>query len=198
MTFNPKGDLLILIGSNNLDQPDDYSTIGSLYDTQTWTKLDNLYSFSTMVNFRFSRDGRRLAVVGYGFDSIWGMPDAQLISGFEVVKQFQTALYNGDYATAASLFEVDERDTEFLTEMGVDPKDLAGSLETLCTKQTIFCHPVQELVLMGYDWDDMVYMVRLKGPDGKTFTSPKGAQIIFLYLTPGLDGQPRIFYLPQD
>lgn len=198
ITFNPKGDLLIIIGSNNLDQPDDYSTIGTLYDTQTWAKLDNLYTFTTDGEIRFSRDGRHMAVVGYGFDSIWGMPDAQLISGFEVVKQFQSALANGDYTTAASLFVLDERDTEYLAEMGLNPKDLAGSLETLCTNQTIFCHPVKELVLMGYDWDDMVYMVRLEGPDGETFTTPKGAQIIFLYLTPGKDGQPRIFYLPVD
>jgi len=52
--------------------------------------------------------------------------------------------------------------------------------------------------LMGYDWDDMVYMVRLEDSDGETFTSPKGAQIIYLYLTPGADGHPLVFYLPQD
>jgi hypothetical protein len=182
----------------NLDGPDDYSIIGSLYETQTWSKLDNLYSFTSDGEVRFSRDGTRMLIGGYEFDSIWGMPDAKLLSGFEVVKQFQTALQTGDYATAASLFEVDERETEYLLEMGIDSKDLAGSLETLCADQAIFCHPVKELVLMGYDWDDMVIMVRLEGSDGETFTSPKGAQIIFIYLILNEDGQPRIILPPQD
>ncbi|MHC1782371.1 MAG: WD40 repeat domain-containing protein [Anaerolineaceae bacterium] len=198
ITFNPKGDLLIIIGSNNLENPDDYSIIGSLYETKTWTKFDDLYTISNDGEVLFSRDGRQMAVVGYGFDSIWGMPDAQLMAGFEVVKRFQTALSNGDYSTAASLCEVDERDVEFLAELGMNPDDVSGSLETLCAAQTIFCHPVKELVLMGYDWDDLAFLVRLEGPDGETFTSPKGAQIIFLYLTIGKDGQPRIFYLPMD
>ena len=89
MTFNPKGDLLILIGLGNLDGPDDYSIIGSLYETQTWSKLDNLYSFTSDGEVRFSRDGSHMTIGGYEFDSIWGMPDAQLISGFDVVKRFQ-------------------------------------------------------------------------------------------------------------
>jgi WD40 repeat protein len=198
MAFNPKGDLLILVGFNNLDQPDDYYTIGSLYETNTWTKFDSLYSLSGDGEVRFSKDGSRLGVFGYGLDSILGKPDAQLLSGLEVVKQFQTALHDGDFATAASLFKVDERDTEYLKEIGLDPADLPGSLKNLCSNQTIFCHPVQELVLMGYDWEDMGYMVRLQGPDGATFTSPKGAQIIFLYLTLGADGKPLVYYLPQD
>ena len=84
-----------------------------------------------------------MLIGGYEFDSIWGMPDAKLLSGFDVVKQFQTALHDGDYAKAASLYVVDERETEFLLEMGIDPKNLAGSFETLCADQAIFCHPVK-------------------------------------------------------
>ena len=53
ITFNPRGDLLILIGLGNLDGPDDYSIIGSLYETQTWSKLDNLYSFTSDGEVRF-------------------------------------------------------------------------------------------------------------------------------------------------
>jgi len=198
LAFNPKGDLLILIGPNDLRQPDDYSAIGSVYETQSWTKLDSLYSFSSDGEVRFSHDGKSFGILGYGFNSIWGMPDAQLKSGLEVLKRFQSALADGDFTTAASLFEVDMRDAEYLQEMGVNPDDLAGSLKNLCEDQTIFCHPVKELVLMGYDWDDMVYMVRLQGADGGTFVSPKGAGIIFIYLVSGAKGQPRVSSLPQD
>ncbi len=35
---------------------------------------------------------------------------------------------------------------------------------------------------MGHDWDDMVYLVQLEGTDGKVFTSPNGAQIIYCML----------------
>jgi hypothetical protein len=196
--FNPAGDLLIIAGMGNLDHVDGYSTIGTLYETKTWERLDYLYSFSGDGRIAFNLDGSRMAVFSFGSQTIWDLPDKQLLAGLDVVKQFQAALHTGDYAAAAALFMVDDREVDYLAEMGVDSKDLAGSFERLCTSNAIFCQPVKELVLMGYDWDDMVYMVNLTALDGEIFISPLGAQVINIYLSSGPDGQPRVIYPAQD
>lgn len=194
LQFNPAGDLLVIAGYGNLDQKDDYSTIGVLFETKTWSLLDTLSSFSSEGMFRFNRDGSRMLVFGSYANTVWELPDAQLTAGFEVVQQFQDALAAGEYETAASLFEVTEVEADYLLELGIDPADLAGSFSTLCEAGTIFCHPVKELVMMGYDWDTMTYMVRLEDASGGVFTSPEGATIIYLYLLQGADGQPRLIY----
>jgi hypothetical protein len=194
LQFNPSGDLLIVGGYGYLDHEDEYSLIGGLYETQTWSRVDTLHSFSSEGIFRFNRDGSRMVVFGSYANTIWELPDAQLLAGYEVVKQFQQALATGDYDTAASLFEVIERDEEYFVEMGFDLDDLAGSLERFCEDKTIYCHQLKELVLMGYEWDTLVYMVRLEGSSGEVFTAPNGATIIHLYLEERDDGQLRVIY----
>lgn len=194
LQFNQAGDLLIVAGPGNLESPDDYSTIGMLYDTQTWSYVDTLQSFSSEGTFRFNRDGSRMVVFGSYANTVWELPDEQLTAGFEVVQHFQQALASGDYDTAASLFEVTEGEAEYLLEMGIDPNDLAGSFSQLCADEIIFCHPVKELVMMGYDYDTMTYLVRLEDPSGNVFTSPEGATIVYIYLEEGADGKPRVIY----
>lgn len=196
--FNPTSDLLIITGPGNLDTRDSYSSIGTIYETQGWTLVENFYSFSSPGQVEFSSDGSRMAMFDGALTSIWMVQDAQLLAGFETVQLFQKALATGDYAAAAQLFMVDEREADYLLEMGVDLNDLAGSFERLCSSQTIFCYPVQEMVMMGYSFDYLTYLVRLTDPDGQAFTTPEGAQIIYFYLMPGEDGKPRLIYLPQD
>jgi WD40 repeat protein len=198
LQFNQAGDLLIVAGPGNLESPDDYSTIGMLYDTQTWSYVDTLRSFTSEGKFAFNRDGSRMVVFGSYANTVWELPDDQLLAGFEVVQEFQQALASGDYDTAASLFQVMEGEEEYLVEMGIDPNDLAGSFSTLCADGIIFCHQVKELVMMGYDYDTMTYLVRLEDPSGNVFTSPEGATIVYIYLDEGADGQPRVIYPAQD
>lgn len=198
LQFNPAGDLLLISGMGNLDTQDSYSNLGTLYETQTWTQVDVLYSFTDDGRIEFNQDGSRMAVFGsYGL-AIWGLPDEKLKEGFEVVKQFQDALSSGDYATAASLFEVRAGEEDFLTKLGLDQTDLPASFDRLCNNREIFCLPVHDLVMMGKDWDAMVYLVRLEDSNGEVFTSPKGAHIIYFYLYLNADGQPRVSYPPVD
>ncbi len=192
--LNPAGDLLMISGYPDLSDQDDYSIFGAIYETQTWSQLDNFYTYSAEGKFTFNSDGSRMLVFAAFGKTLWEMPNAQLIAGFEVVQQFQGALAAGDYDTAASLFEVIEGDEAYLLELGIDPDDLAGSFSALCEAGTIFCHPVKELVMMGYDWETMTYMVRLEDPSGDVFVSPEGATITYLYLLEGVDGQPRLIY----
>jgi hypothetical protein len=107
-------------------------------------------------------------------------------------------LSTGDFDSAALLFDATSGAMDYLADQGFDANDVTGSLEGLCAAQLIFCSPVKELVLMGYDWEDMVYMVRLEGPSGEGFTSPKGATIIYMYLLVGVDGQPRLIFPAMD
>jgi hypothetical protein len=51
---------------------------------------------------------------------------------------------------------------------------------------------------MGRDWDTLIYLVHLETPEGEYYTSPKGAQIIYLYANTSKDGQQELIYLPQD
>jgi DNA-binding beta-propeller fold protein YncE len=194
LQFNQAGDLLLVAGPGILENPDDYSTIGMLYETQTWSYLDTLRSFTSEGKFGFNRDGSRMVILGSYANTVWELPDAQLVAGYEVVQQFQGALAAGDYDAAASLFEVTEGEEEYLLDMGIDPNDLAGSFSTLCEAGAIFCHPLQELVLMGYDYDTMTYLVRLEDTSGNVFTSPEGATIVYIYLEEGADGKPRVIY----
>ena len=192
--FNPAGDLLIISGSGNLDQRDDYSLIGAIYETQSWSQVETLYSYAGAGIFRFNRDGSRMAVLGWYANTIWELPDAQLLAGFEVVQQFQDALAAGDYDTAASLFDASLGAADYLADVGFDANDVAGSFSLLCADEIIFCHPVKELVLMGYDYETMTYLVRLEDPSGDVFTSPEGATIMYIYLDDGSGGQHRVIY----
>ena len=124
-------------------------TLVAVYETQTWTLFDILYTFTGDGSIEFNRDGSRMAVFGFMGPAIWGLPDDKLKEGFEVVKQFQAALSSGDYDTAASLFEVEDGEEEYLAELGLDLADLPASFERLCNNQEIFCHPVHDLVMMG-------------------------------------------------
>jgi hypothetical protein len=196
--FNPAGDLLLIAGYGNPDQKDDYSLISVLYETQSWSRVDSLYSFFSDGMFRFNQDGSRMVVFGSYAYTVWELPDAQLLAGFEVVQQFQGALAAGDYDTAASLFDASFGAADYLADVGFDANDVAGSLSLLCADGIIFCHPVKELVLMGYDYETMTYLVRLEDPSGDVFTTPEGATIIYLYLATGVDGQPRVIYPAQE
>jgi hypothetical protein len=196
--FNPTGDMLMIAGMGNLDTQDSYSNLGTLYETQTWRKVDTLYSFLGYGDIEFNDDGSRMAVFGFMGPEIWGPPDDKLKEGFEVVKQFQAALSSGDYTLAASLFEVNAGEEETLTNMGFDLTDLPASFERLCNNREIFCLPVYDLVMMGNDFEAMIYLVRLEDSNGEVFTSPKGANNINFYLYPDADGQPRVSYPPVD
>lgn len=196
--FSPKSDLLIVTGSSHLDTEDDYSLIAEVYATQDWTKLDNLHSFGDSGTVRFNRDGSQMTILNGYSAEIWGVPDATLVVGQEKIKQFQQALARGDYNLAASLFTVDEGQKGTLVEMGVDLNDLPGSFAKLCEAKTLLCYPVKDLVMMGRDWDTLIYLVHLETPEGEYYTSPKGAQIIYLYANTGKDDQPELIYLPQD
>ncbi len=198
IAFNPAGDLLVMTGLANLETPDDYSVIGLVYETSSWAQVSKLYSFIGYGPIQFAENGSRMAIFSEGLSTIWEPPDEELNAGYEVVKQFQAALAGGDYAAAAALFQVDLSDTEYLAEIGVDPADLPGSFETLCTQQTIFCYPVKELVLMGKDWYDMAYLVRLEQSSGEVFTSPQGAQVIYLYVIQNSEGEYKVYFLPMD
>jgi hypothetical protein len=46
-------------------------------------------------------------------------------------------LLKNEEAAAAALFMVDELEVDYLSEIGVDVNDLAGSFERLCESQTI-------------------------------------------------------------
>ena len=182
----------------NLETQDSYSNLGAVYETQTWTLLDTLYTFSGDGSVEFNRDGSRMAVFGFMGPAMWGLPDDNLKEGFEVVKQFQEALGSEDFDTAASLFEARAGEEEYLAELGLDLADLPASFERLCNSQVIFCHPVHDLVMMGNSWDTMVYLVRLEDSNGEVFTSPKGAHIIYFYLYSNAEGEPRVSYPPKD
>jgi hypothetical protein len=198
ISFNPQGDLLVVTGMGDLEKPDDYDAIGAVYETKTWTKLTNLYSIMGDGNLEFTADGSRMAVFSDGLSTVWEAPDEKLSAGFEIVKQFQSALAEGDYNKAASYFEVDENELDYLVEVGLDPTDVAGSFKDLCDQQIIFCYPVKELVMMGRDWYDQAYLVRLENTLGETFTSPAGAQIIHLYTRINDEGDLKIIFLPMD
>ena len=192
--FNPAGDLLIVTGAANLDERDGYSTIGEVYETSTWTKLDNLVSYFDSGSVKFNLDGTRMFIDGYGFGSIWGMPDANLLAAAEAASQFQAALASGDYDTAASLFMATETEAEYLAEEGIDVDDLAGSFANLCVTDAIFCHPVSEIMMTGYDYDDLTVLMRLQALDGNTYAGPQGGTLFTLYLRLDKAGQPRVVY----
>jgi len=196
--FNPAGDLLVVAGMGDLATQDSYSSVAVIYETRSWELVDTLYSFTSDGNVEFNQDGTRMAMLGNYGHAIWGLPDENLQAGYDVIKQFQSALSSGDYLTAAALFEVNPGEEDYLTKLGIDLKNLPASFERLCKSNEIFCLPVNDLVAMGYDWNAMIYLVRLKDPDGGVFTSPKGAHLIFFYLYPGADGQPRVSYPPMD
>jgi hypothetical protein len=195
LTFSPESDLLIISGiSNQLASEDDYMTIANLYEIKSWTRVDNLYSFFLEGKVQFSADGTKMAIFQSGLTSIWGEPDDKLLAGFELLNNFQLALSQAKYAEVASMFALDEYNTEYLVDLGLDANDIPGSLERLCDSQAFMCYPVKELVMMGYDWDSLVYLVRIEDPSGGYVLGPQGGQIFQVTLGLDKDGQPVIIW----
>lgn len=196
--FNPKSDLLIITGLGNSATADDNAMIGTVIDTETWKPLGELYSFAGYGPLAFNRAGTLMMVFDSALPSLWELPDDTLLAGLEVVRQFQQALATGDFATAASLFDSTVYGAEYFASIGLYVDNLAGSFEQLCASGDIFCQPFRELVMMGHDWYDMVYMVRLEGGAGKAFTSPNGDQIIYLYVQADAAGTLRVTFPAMD
>ena len=198
IAFSPDSDILLVSGIRQLEEKDDYSKIAKLYKTEDWSFLDDLYSFFLEGKISFSQNGEKMAIVQSGLVSIWGEPDASLLAGAEILKKFQLALSQGNYDKAAALFMVDKYLADSLSALGLDLNDLQGSLEKLCVSQTIYCFPVKDIVMMGHDWEDSIYLVRLESPSGDTFTSPNGAQVIHLYVKSDESGNLKIINLPIE
>lgn len=198
IAFSPDSDILLVNGIRDVEGKDDYSKIAKLYKTEDWSFLDDLYSFFLEGKVSFSQNGEKMAIVQSGLISIWGEPDASLLVGADIVKKFQLALSQGNYDKAAALFMVDESSADSLKALGLDLNDLQGSLEQLCASQTIYCYPVKEIVMMGHDWEDSIYLVRLESPSGDTFASPNGSKVIYLYLKSDENGNQKIINLPID
>lgn len=198
LQFNPRGDLLIVTGIGNLDTVDGYSRLGILVETQTWQKLDELYSFAGYGPLEFSLDGSRMMVFDSALTSLWELPERDLLDGLEVVRAFQKALSIGDFATAASLFDPTVYGAEYFAGIDIEVDDLAGSFEQLCASGEIFCQPIKELVMMGHDWYDMVYLVTLEGEGGEAFTSPDGARIVYLTLEADAAGDLHVTFPAMD
>jgi WD40 repeat protein len=193
LAFSPKSDMLIISGiSNQLETEDDYMKIADLYETSSWTRLDNLYSFFLEGRVKFSADGTKMAIFQSGLVSIWGEPDQKLLAGFDVLKNFQLALSQGKYEEAASMFALDEYNTEFLVGIGLDVNDIPGFFERMCAAQSLVCYPVKDLVMMGYDWDSLQYLVRIEDPSGGYLIGPKGGQIFQVTLGSDQNGNPVI------
>lgn len=194
--FNPAGDLLVIAGPGKIDTPDQYARIGTLYETNQWSLLEHLYSFIDWGRIEFSQDGKRMAVMGEFSKAIYEHANPELIEGYETLHEFQNALHSGDFARAAALFEYDLRDEEFWKELGLQPDDVAGSFERMCAGEVIYCYPVRELVTMGYDWEALVYLVRLDN-NGTPVTGENGSQLFTFYLGNSSD-ELKLVFLPYD
>jgi WD40 repeat protein len=194
--FNPAGDLLVIAGPGRFDSPDAYSRIGTLYETDQWSPLTQLYSFLEWGKIEFSQDGKRMAVMGIITKAIYEETSPELLAGYEILQQFQNALHSGDYARAAALFYFDERDADYNNKLGLFSNDPAGSFERLCTEEKIYCYPIAELLAMGYEWESLIYMVRLNN-DGTPVTTDTGSQLFHFYLTNTPEGL-KINYLPYE
>jgi hypothetical protein len=198
ITFSPKSDLLFVIGAHIMKDDQDYTSIGEIYETQNWTKLEDFHSFEDLGKVQFSKDGSVMTIVNDFAIQLWGKPDDMLKAGIEKEKRFQQALADGDYDLAASLFTVDDNQKGYLTNLGVDLNDLPDSFAKLCQAKTILCYPIKDIVMMGNNWNYMQYIVRLQKPDGEIYTSTDGVKTIFLYARPGENGEPALNYLPRD
>jgi hypothetical protein len=194
--FNPAGDLLVVSGLGDLQTPDSYNYLATLFDTRSWAVLDELFSVGDYGQVRFSQDGSRVAFLGSSVPGIYGPADDTLLSALETVRRFQAALHAGDYAAAAALFQPDEYNREDVAAQGFDFNDPSGSFASLCASQELACLPLLEAVMLGYDYGSIAILARLQAPDGSVFTTPEGATLFYFFLAPG--DPPVLITLPFD
>ncbi len=196
VAFNPAGDLLVISGLGNLETPDSYSYLATVIDTRTWATLGELYSAGAPGQVSFNKDGSLVAFLDDYQPGIYGLPDDTLGAALESARRFQAALFAGDYAAAAALFQPDEINREYLVEQGFDFSDLPATFASLCASQELACQPLLEAVMLGYDYDGIFILARLQAPDGSVFTTPEGGTLFYFFLAPG--NPPVLITLPFE
>lgn len=147
----------------------------------------------------FSSDGSSFLVNSYYFPDLylWSLPDPAVIAVRQAAEDFFGALSQGDYQTAALLYQPTPEDLSYFESVGLNPADLPDLLKDLCTQSTTGCLQPAEIVFVAKEYlGDYGLLVNFSNPDGSLYTDQDGYSEVFVYAGLDADGSAKLNLLP--
>ena len=181
LTFTPDGKLLLIAGvaTNTLEGI-------SVWDYHEHRLLGYIADFMFPSRYLFSADGSSFITNDYVFPILylWSLPDAEILAIRQTVVDFLDALNQGDYLSAAALFDPNEEDLAYFDSFGLDTANIPSLLEALCTQGIQPCLQVKDIPYLGIDYlNGYNLMVRFTAPDGSIYVDPFGESISYIFVT---------------
>ena len=191
--FSPDNQLLFISVYTDLEMINQIT----IWDVNTWRRLGALSSYSENKALSFSADGEHMLASNGRDIWRWNRMDAQIVRSREIVADFFAALGEGDYTTAAALYQPDKYEIDNLNSIGLDTTDLVSLLEQVCAGETRICLPVKNILPGGglSQFDQYEIHVQFQAEDGTTYTGTYGSD---LYTFVGLDAnqQMKVNFIP--
>ncbi len=190
LTFTPDGQLLLIAGvATNINEG------VSVWDYQERRQLGYIASYFSLGGFIFSADGSSFLTNDYYFPIVylWSLPDAEILAIRQTVVDFLDALNQGDYLSAAALFNPNEDDLAYFDSIGMDTADIPAFLEVICTQASQSCLQIKDIPYLGIaNQNGYELMVRFTASDGSIYVDPFGESISFVYVTLDPSGEVSV------
>jgi len=199
--FNPAGSMLVVTGDLPYSKDYDalYSFTAVVFDTSTWKQVGTL-PLTSVGRFRFSPDGKTLiAVQSDGSFALLGLPDEKIAAARQVAADFTAALSQGDYASAAPLFNLYPDEIKALQGKGM-PTDPAVLLQMVCEQGAFPCLPATVIYTASQASDKnnrqaapmYYFLARYTQPDGSLYRDANGMSIMTFYVVQDTDGKYKV------
>ena len=191
LAFSPDG-LLLLAAGLPIDNPEDGNV--SVWELTSLQRIGSFGNFDFADRIQFAADGESFVISG---SERWSLPDAVMLAAQQAVIDFLMALHAGDFEAAADLFEPGDYELDAIRALGLDPDDLPGTLEAICSQESQPCMPMEE-VLSSAKWgaSEYEFTVSFTAPDGSTFLDTDGYAESYIYVARLPGGDYRVTILP--
>ena len=196
VAFSVDNKILLVSGMSPLGRLFDNISIWNIKDQQLIGYMQLEISPTKIL---FSSDGSSFLADSYYFPDLflWSLPDPAVIAVRQVAEDFFWALSQGDYKTAALLYQPTPEDISYFESVGLNPADLPGLLKDLCTQSATGCLQSAEIVFVAKEYlGDYGLLVNFTKPDGSLYTDQDGYNEVFVYAGLEADGTAKLNLLP--
>lgn len=197
MVFSLDSKMLLVSGSSQLGGLFENISIWNIKDQQL---IGFMKSEISPTKILFSSDGSSFLVNDYHFPNsfLWSLPDPSAIAVRQAAEDFFEALSQGDYEAAASVYQPTPEDQSYFESIGLNPDDLPGLLEDLCSRSATGCLQPAEIVFVAKEYlGDYGVLVHFSKPDGSLSTDQDGYSEEFVYAEIDAEGSVKLSLLPQ-
>jgi WD40 repeat protein len=197
LAFSPDGGLLLV--SSLPPEGSLYEGI-SVWDFSTRHQLGSLFSLTIPGRIIFSNSGSSFLMVDETFPLpyLWSLPDTNALIVRQATVDFIDTLHNGDYETAASLYQPSGEDITYFNSLDLDTSDLSALLGSLCAQPVQPCMPLKDILYEGKDdTGRYVLLLTFTAPDGSAFADGYGESEFWAYINLDENRRVKVNTLPS-